>query len=77
MSEAPFKIQPPYDESAERSVLGAMLADPELIPTVQNLVRPSDFYTEEHRLLYSILSDLYEKHGTDWDEVVLQDAIKK
>ena len=77
MSEAPFNIQPPYDRSAERSILGAMLADPELIPTVQNLVRPSDFYTEEHRLLYSILGDLYERYGTDWDEVVLQDVIRK
>jgi len=77
MSEGSFNIKPPYDESAERSILGAMLADPELIPTIQDFLKPGDFYTEEHRLLYSILGELYDRHGTGWDEVVLQDRIRK
>lgn len=72
-----FGVQPPYDESAERSILGAMLADPELIPTVQNFLSAGDFYIEEHRLLCSIIFHMYEKYGTEWDEVVLQDYIRK
>ncbi|NPA41237.1 MAG: replicative DNA helicase [Aquificae bacterium] len=72
-----LNIKPPYDESAERSVLGAMLADPDSIQTVLEYLREEDFYLEEHRLLFRIIVKVWQDHGNDWDEVVLRDYIRK
>jgi replicative DNA helicase len=73
----PFNVKPPYDEVAERSILGAMLLDPENIPTVLEYVREEDFFLEEHRLLFSVIVKLWDEKGTAWDEVVLRDTIEK
>ncbi len=72
-----IKIEPYYDEPAERSILGTMLADPDVIPSVMNLVGEDDFYIEEHRLLFSVIVRLWQEHGSNWDEVVLRDYIRK
>ena len=72
-----LNVKPPYDESAERSVLGTMLADPDNIPTVLEYLSEEDFYLEEHRLLFSVIVKLWQEHGTNWDEVVLRDYIRK
>ncbi len=73
----PTNIKPPYDESAERSVLGTMLADPENIPTVLEYLSEEDFYIEEHKLLFSVIVKLWQEHGSAWDEVVLRDYIRR
>jgi len=39
----------PFDELAERAVLGAMIKDPESTPTVLEYLREEDFYLETHR----------------------------
>ncbi len=72
-----LNVKPPYDESAERSVLGTMLADPENIPTVLEYLTEKDFYVEEHRLLFSVIVKLWQEYGPNWDDVVLMDYIKK
>ena len=72
-----INVKPPYDESAERSVLGTMLADPENIPTVLEYLSEEDFYIEEHRLLFSIIVKLWQEYGSSWDDVVLRDYIRK
>jgi len=72
-----LNIKPPYDESAERSVLGTMLADPDNIPTVLEYLSEEDFYIEEHKLLFSIIVKLWQEHGNNWDEVILRDYIRK
>ncbi len=72
-----LNIKPPYDESAERSILGTMLADPDNIPTVLEYLTEEDFYIEEHKLLFSIIVKLWQEHGSNWDEVVLRDYIRK
>ena len=44
---------PPHNLDAERAVLGAILLEGrETLPRVIELLRPSDFYTEAHRLTY-------------------------
>ncbi len=70
-------VKQPYDESAERSVLGTMLADPENIPTVLEYLSEEDFYVEEHKLLFSIILKLWQEHGNNWDDVVLREYIRK
>jgi replicative DNA helicase len=62
----------PVDELAERAVLGAMIKDPESIPTVLEYLREEDFYFETHRLLFFVLYKLWEDKGKDWDDIVLR-----
>lgn len=72
-----FDLEPPHDELAERAVLGAIIADPESMPTVLENLREEDFYFETHRLLFSLLYKLWEDKGKDWDDIVLREYIEK
>jgi replicative DNA helicase len=67
----------PFDELAERAVLGAMIKDPENIPVVLEQVREEDFYFEEHRLLFSVLYKVWDEKGRDWDDIVLRNYLEK
>lgn len=53
---------PPHDIEAEKSVLGAILIDPGSIALVVEILRPDHFYLEEHRLIFSSMISLFEKH---------------
>ncbi len=52
----------PHNIEAEESVLGSILIDPEAIAQVADFLRPSDFYREAHRLIFSAMLKLYERH---------------
>ena len=67
----------PVDELAERAVLGAMIKDPESIPTVLEHLREEDFYFETHRQLFSLLCKVWKEKGKDWDDTVLKDYLEK
>jgi replicative DNA helicase len=67
----------PFDELAERAVLGAMIKDPESIPTVLEYLREEDFYLETHRLLFSVLYKVWEDKGKDWDDIVLKNYLER
>ena len=70
-----MEFEYPFDELAERAVLGAMIKDPESIPTVLEYLREEDFYIETHRLLFSVLYRVWEEKGKDWDDIVLRDYL--
>jgi replicative DNA helicase len=67
----------PFDELAERAVLGAMIKDPESIPTVLEYLREEDFYFETHRLLFLVLYKVWEDKGKDWDDIVLRNYLER
>uniref|UniRef100_A0A7C5SZ70 Replicative DNA helicase n=1 Tax=Thermocrinis ruber TaxID=75906 RepID=A0A7C5SZ70_9AQUI len=67
----------PFDELAERAVLGAMIKDPENIPVVLEHLREEDFYFETHRLLFSVLYRVWDEKGRDWDDIVLKSYLEK
>lgn len=50
--------QLPQHIEAEMGVLGSLIIDPEAIDQVLDLLSPADFYRQEHRELYEILSTL-------------------
>lgn len=55
---------PPHDIGAEMAVLGSMIIDPEVIGPVCMIVSTDDmFYKEEHRVLFHVLCELYEKNN--------------
>ncbi|MDW8434173.1 MAG: replicative DNA helicase [Aquificaceae bacterium] len=70
-------LEPPYDELAERAVLGGIIADPESMPIVLEHLREDDFYLENHRILFSLLYKLWEDKGKDWDDIVLMEYVQK
>lgn len=54
---------PPHNLEAEQAVLGCMLLDSDVIPTVTEIIRSEDFYREDHREICEAILDLSEKAG--------------
>ncbi|MCS7278874.1 MAG: replicative DNA helicase [Thermodesulfobacteriaceae bacterium] len=61
--EATFspEILPPQDLQAERYLLASIFVDPSSIIKVIDYIRPEDFYSLAHRLIYSSCLSLFEK----------------
>lgn len=70
-------FEPPYDESAERALLGAMIENPESITTVLEYLREDDFYFETHKKLFSVLCRLRDDKGVNWDDIILREYLIK
>ncbi len=51
----------PNDTQAEQAVLGTMLVNKEAVLTVVEILKPEDFYRNEHAEIYRAILDLYEK----------------
>ena len=51
----------PFSEESERAVLGGILLDPAVLPTISGRLRPEDFYVERHQVLYQTMIDLQEE----------------
>lgn len=49
----------PHSIEAEQSVIGAVLADPSVLPEVIELVRPDYFYNENHKKLFGIIYRMF------------------
>ena len=59
-----MKEQPnlfPQDNRAEEALLGAILADNDIMPEVDAAITPEDFYTESNRLIYETCLTLYRR----------------
>lgn len=52
----------PHSTEAERTVLGAILLDPDAIIKVSDLLKADDFYDPVHRLIYQAVLELHERH---------------
>ncbi len=51
---------PPHNSDAEQAVLGACLADRDVILQLINLLKPDHFFRRPHRLIYGAICALYE-----------------
>lgn len=67
----------PFDELAEREVLGGMLKNPESIPAILEYLREEDFYFETHRQLFSLFCKVWKEKGKNWDDIVLRSYLEK
>ena len=67
---------PPQNLDAEKSVLGAVLIDEEILPDVTELVKPADFYEKPHELIFAAMVHLYERHKPV-DMLTLTDELRK
>jgi len=53
---------PPQNIEAEMSFLGSLLLDKDAIIKVSDSVSENDFYKEAHKIIYSIMIELFNKH---------------
>ena len=53
---------PPQNIEAEQSLLGSLLIDRDSIIKVGDIVHPTDFYSEKHKIIYESILDLFKKH---------------
>ena len=67
---------PPQNIDAEKSLLGAILIDEEVLVDVAEIVKPVDFYEKRHGLIYAGIIRLFEKHSPV-DLLTLTDELKK
>jgi replicative DNA helicase len=51
----------PHSGESERAVLGGVLLDPSILPTISGRLRAEDFYHERHQILYQAMLDLREE----------------
>jgi len=57
---------PPYNEEAEIATLGALLLDPESLPTVLQYLRPDDFYRRANQQVFdAVISLSNDAQGID------------
>jgi replicative DNA helicase len=54
---------PPHNIEAEQAVLGCMLLDADVIPTVTELIKSEDFYRDDHKEICEAISDITERAG--------------
>ena len=53
---------PPQNLEAERSVLGSILLDNEVLHDVVTFLRVQDFYRDAHQVIYSAIRDIYDRN---------------
>lgn len=62
-NNSPYKEKlPPQNIEAEQSLLGSLLIDKDSIVKVGDIVHPTDFYSEKHKIIYESIIELFKKH---------------
>jgi replicative DNA helicase len=69
-------ITPPQNIDAERSILGAILLDTEALPKVADTLRPENFYSPQHAIIYECILQLFQA-AKPVDLVTLTSQLKK
>lgn len=67
---------PPQNIDAEKSLLGAILIDEDVLSDASEIVKPKDFYDKNHQTIFNGMISLYEKHSPV-DMLTLTDELKR
>jgi replicative DNA helicase len=67
---------PPQNLEAEMAVLGSILVDREMMPTVSEIIAAVDFYAVNHESIYTALLQLYER-GEPLDKITLAEELRR
>ncbi len=71
-----MEIKLPYNEEAERGVLGALFLDPENIFKIKHLLRPEDFYLTAHKFIYEKILEIFDE-GKTFDLITVKNRLKE
>lgn len=66
----------PYNLDAERGVLGIILKNCKAIGEVIGILKPTDFYFERHRIIYSCMVNLFSR-DINIDSIMLAEELNK
>lgn len=73
LKDSPFL---PYDEDAERAILGSLIVYPEIIDSVLTKLKIDDFYLQKHKIIYETIIDLFNQ-GKPLEIIILKDGLEK
>ena len=74
--ESNLEKVPPFDESAERGVLGAMLIEAQAAYIAVEELKAEDFYLPRHRTLFKVLTELFQR-TENLDELVVVSELNR
>lgn len=75
MADELLARQLPQSLEAEQAVIGAMLIDPACVAEVIELLRPEDFYAEEHQRIFETIYSMFNS-ARKIDPVTVLDQLK-
>ncbi|MDQ2864762.1 MAG: replicative DNA helicase [Candidatus Eremiobacteraeota bacterium] len=67
---------PPHNLEAEMALIGSVLVDREIMGTVGEIVKPSDFYAHVHETIFVALLDLFDR-GEPLDKITLAESLRR
>ncbi len=67
---------PPQNIEAEQGVLGGILLDNDVLHEVAPLLKPEDFYRDNHQVIYRAIRDLYDV-GKPVDVIILAEELRR
>lgn len=77
MPSPPLKDKlPPYNEEAEKAVLGAVFIAPDAFSEVSKTLQESDFYRPEHQTVFNAMKSL-DAESTQVDLLALTNRLKQ
>jgi len=69
--------EPPHDDDAERSLLGAVMVDSSTLDTICSQLNTEDFYRPGHRYIFEAMRSLYERGCESIDPINLSDELQR
>ncbi len=73
----PFTRLPPHSEDAERSLLGAILLEGDVLTTVLPLVKAEDFYATAHQRIFEACAHLLHEGSRRIDPVLIKAELER
>ncbi len=67
---------PPHNLEAEQAVLGALMLDPQKGSVVFEILRPEDFYRDNHKNIFLVIRDIFER-GDPVDLVTVAEELRQ
>lgn len=67
---------PPHNLDAEQAVLGSLMLDPQKGSAVFEILQPEDFYRDNHKSIYLVIRDIFEK-GDPVDLVTVAESLRQ
>jgi replicative DNA helicase len=66
----------PYDEDAERAILGSLIVYPEIVGSVLAKLKIDDFYLQKHKIIYEVIIGLFNQ-GKPLESIILKDELSR
>ena len=66
---------PPHNIEAEQSVIGGILLENDVLPSVLEILRGNEFYRAGHRTIFAAVIELFERNEP-CDLVTITDLLK-